>query len=144
MGSNNYEPLPEVLVPTMAEETQCCMADSDQSSPEEIVRMMLDVNLEKDADIERATRGQANYAVWYQERTLRITSSMFCRVCKRRATTLSDRLVSSIINQKMYCSIPKSCKWGKDNEEKAVNAYKRKMHDAGHFRSDSVNFRSCN
>ena len=87
---------------------------------------------EKAAELEESTREQSNSSQWYEERRIRITSSVFGRVCRRLPTTLPGPLVNSIVNQRMYQSMPLSCAWGKDNEKKALNAYKQTMHDKGH------------
>ena len=133
MRSNNCKPLPAPSVPSTAEVTGSCLVPSNPIlSPEEMVRKRLDVDLEQAARIERITRGQADSPIWYQEWAIRITSSFFSRVCKRLATTSPNCLVNTIINQRMYRSMPTACAWGRENEEKAVNAYKEKMQEAGH------------
>ena len=52
---------------------------------------------------------------------------------RRLPNTSSHALVNSIINQKMYRSMPIACAWGKSNKNKALNAYKLKLQEYGHF-----------
>ena len=40
--------------------------------------------------------------------------------------------MNSIFNQHMYRSIPLSCAWEKDNEDRALSAYKQECHERGH------------
>ena len=56
---------------------------------------------------------------------------IFSRVCKRRLTTSPISLVNSIINQRAYQSVPPSCAWGRDNEDKAVYAYLQLTQEKG-------------
>ena len=68
----------------------------------------------------------------YWERHYRITSSFFGRVCRRLSSTSPDSLVNYILNQCMYRSTPLSCAWGKDNENRALSAYKQERQERGH------------
>ena len=63
---------------------------------------------------------------------MRITASFFGCVCRRLATTPPDALVNSIINQKVHRSMPTACAWGKNNEVRAMDAYKLNMQEVGH------------
>ena len=40
--------------------------------------------------------------------------------------------MNSVLNQHMYRSMPLSCAWGKDNEDRALSAYKQEWHKRGH------------
>ena len=91
------------------------------------------ITSEQAAQIERNTRGRANSTIWYQESKTRVTASFFGRVCRRLPNTSSHALVNSVINQKIYRSIPIACAWGKSNENIALNAYKSKLQEYGHF-----------
>ena len=102
------------------------------ATPEENVWNRVIVNSQQAEKIEETTREQADSAIWFEERSMRITASFFGRVCQRLSTTSPDALINSIINQKKYRSLPIACAWGENNELRAINAYKLKMQEQGH------------
>ena len=85
------------------------------------------VTQERAAEMERKTRYQPKLLSWYEQRRCRITSSFFGRVCRRLSSTSPDSLVNSILNQRMYRSMPLSCAWGKDSEDRALSAYRQRV-----------------
>ena len=103
-------------------------------SPEEKVWSKLMVTQEQAAEIKRKTRDQSKSLPCCQERHCRITSSSFDRVGRTISSTSPDSLVKSILNQRMYRLMPLSCAWGKDNEDRALSAYKQEWHERGHCR----------
>ena len=83
--------------------------------------------------MERKTRYQSKSLSWYEECRCRITSSFFVESAGGFSVHQPDSLVNSILNQPMYRSMPLSSAWGKDNEERALSAYKQEWHERGHF-----------
>ena len=128
MRSNGCQPLPS----TSSETEESTVSQHPSSTPDEIVWNRVTVNSQQAIKIEEATRGQSDCAMWFQERSVRITASFFGRVCRRLATTPPDALVNSIINQKVHRSMPTACAWGKNNEVRAMDAYKLNMQEVGH------------
>ena len=77
-------------------------------SPEEEVWSKVMVTQEQAAEMEKKTKYQSRSLPWYEERHCRITSSFFGRVCMKLSSTSPDSLVNSILNQRMYRSMPLS------------------------------------
>ena len=63
------------------------------------------VSQELAAEMERKT-SQSKSLSWYEECRCRITSSFFGQVCRRLSSKSPDLLVNSILNQRMYQSMP--------------------------------------
>ena len=129
MRNNDCKPLPQSKLKiattattsaTSTAATTTVMNSASATSPtaEETMWGKPKVTSEQAAQIER-NRGQANSTIWYQEHKIRVTASFFGCVCRRLPNTSSHALVNSIINQKMYRSMPIACAWGKNNENKA-------------------------
>jgi len=74
-----------------------------------------------DSEIEKKTRGQSLCPLWAEERTKRIQSSMFGRICKATDRTDFTKLAASLVNPKPFTST--SVRHGTKYEPVAVNKY---------------------
>jgi len=79
---------------------------------------------EKVAEIEAATRGQADSELWQLMRNGRLTSSRFNEILKRRPTTDPRRLIRDIMGYNgPLKKVPPQIRWGRENEERARRCY---------------------
>jgi len=53
-------------------------------------------------NIEHRTRGQATNPDWHEERSLRLCSSNFGRICKAQSTETLHRLAQSLVSQQSF------------------------------------------
>ena len=90
----------------------------------------LEVTAEKSREIERNTREQRKYPLWFSVRRDRITASIFGAVLSRKPDTPPDCLVLSIIQSKSF-STP-ATEYGIEKEESAVKEYISHQHNHGH------------
>lgn len=74
------------------------------------------------AEIERLTRGQNKNPAWQVERTKRIQSSNFGKICKATAKRDMDKLASSLMEITNLNHI-RSIRHGIDNEDSAIKQY---------------------
>ncbi|SMN01597.1 hypothetical protein SPONL_2142 [uncultured Candidatus Thioglobus sp.] len=97
------------------------------SSQELMVK--LKVSQATQSEVQLKTKDQADCEMWYKLRSLRLTSSNFGRICKRRSNhdTLARELLSS--KKKLYNSkfMPLPLKWGKDHEPLAYVKYAQQL-----------------
>ena len=78
------------------------------------------ITAEAAADIEHKTRGQARNSQWHAERSLRLCSSNFGRICKA-SPSASVNLAKSLVCQYTFDS--RSLRHGRMNEQPALCAY---------------------
>ena len=90
----------------------------------------LEVTAEKSREIERNTREQRKFPLWFSVRRYRITASIFGAVLSCKPDTLPDCLVLSIIQSKSF-STP-ATEYGIEKEESAVKEYISHQHNHGH------------
>ena len=88
----------------------------------EKLKAMLDVSDSKHQEIEKNTRRQVECSEWFKERNMRLTSSNFGAVIKRRKQMYPKSLLNNIQKSSMG-KRPFACKWGKDNESAATKKY---------------------
>ena len=87
---------------------------------------LLNITQEKIDAIEERTKGQANNVTWKVERTRRLTSSMFGRICKATDRTDRDKLARSLTTLTNVKAAP--LEHGRRYENVAI---KRFMEDSG-------------
>ena len=77
-------------------------------------------------EIEKATREQSLSGRWFQERQLRLTSSKFGLIVKRK------RQHTSLVSQLLYKSVSakvSALQWGREHEADALNQYQQTLSD---------------
>ena len=80
--------------------------------------------------IEADTQGQAEAKLWYHHRRLRVTSSNFGKIAKRRATTPVAAQVKCLLYGKNLET--KAIRWGRSHEDEARKAYVQYLAENGH------------
>ena len=80
--------------------------------------------------IETDTQGQAEAKLWYHHRRLRVTSSNFGKIAKRRATTPVAAQVKCLLYGKNLET--KAIRWGCSHEDDARKAYVQYLAENGH------------
>jgi len=86
-------------------------------------RNVITATLEVATDIEHRTRGQATNPDWHEERSLRLCSSNFGRICKAQSTETLQRLAKSLVSQQSFST--RATRHGILNEQPAVTAYEK-------------------
>ena len=82
--------------------------------------------------IERETRGQSNSPLRFHSRRLRLTSSSFGLVCKRKLNISQTRFVqNNLLSPKDLSNLP-AIRYGISNETKAANKYAEYTTGIGH------------
>ena len=76
------------------------------------------------------TRQQADDSLWHQQRKLRLTSSNFGKVSKRRSTTPVANLVKSLLYGKLFST--EATRWGSAHEVDAKKQYLEYLRTEGH------------
>ena len=93
-------------------------------TPLEVEALMRSLHLsgEERQMIERSTRGQASSSLWHKLRKGRLTSSRFGDILRSRGSPVS--LLNQIMGyQEASPFMPPAVRWGRDNENKAQEAY---------------------
>ena len=80
--------------------------------------------------IEADTQGQAEAKQWYHHRRLRVTSSNFDKIAKRRATTPVAAQVKCLLYGKNLET--KAIRWGRTHEDNTQKAYVQYLTEKGH------------
>ena len=112
------------------------MEEDDFRKAAEIFRKNQQVDREKRHEIEKMTRGQHTNELWFIERRHRLTASKFGKVCKRRLTTKSTKLVAALLYPKTFTN--EAVTYGTLNEINAKKAYsklnpEKKLKECGLF-----------
>jgi putative phage-type endonuclease len=93
------------------------------------------INAETVSDIEKKTLGQSNNELWKEERSKRLTSSMFGKICKLTDRTDRNKLARSLLETKEIKSAP--LEHGCKHESVAVAEFMettgRTVHNCGLF-----------
>ena len=72
------------------------------------------------------TLGQSNCVSWYEERSRRITASLFGKVMKRKQSIHPTSIIKLMLEKhRKYGCTPTSLTWGIENESVAVQNYKQ-------------------
>jgi len=71
--------------------------------------------------IEHSTRGQAANPEWHEQRSLRLCSSNFGRICKAQSMATLERLAKSLVFQQSFST--RATRHGILNEQPALTAY---------------------
>ena len=77
--------------------------------------------------IEQASVDQSSDWMWHQQWKSRLTSSIFGVVAKRRPKTPTKNLVTTLLYKDKAINSP-SLRWGRENEDRARQAYTNKNH----------------
>ena len=81
-------------------------------------------------ELEEQTKDQSSSSLWFSARQNRITGSKCGRILiQQRKTT---PLLQSVIYPKPMLHVPKTIEWGRSNEKKACESYKKYMESNGH------------
>ncbi|KAK3106389.1 hypothetical protein FSP39_018991 [Pinctada imbricata] len=86
--------------------------------------MYSNITEEEVVKIEKYTRGQHNNDLWHEARKLRITSSNFGAVVKRKVSQ-PDNLLKTLLGYETFDN--KYVKWGRDHEPAARRSYANKF-----------------
>lgn len=87
-------------------------------------RIEIQVTLQRQIDIELATRSQADCPIWHTERQLRVTASKAGPICRLRETTNNSNILNEIFGRKRVLKTQQEAmQYGIDNEQRAINRY---------------------
>ncbi|XP_056645709.1 uncharacterized protein LOC130450968 [Diorhabda sublineata] len=81
----------------------------------------LHLSKEKCEILQNNTIGQADCLLWKEERSKRLTASVFGQICKQRANTHCAALVKTILYNPFHGNI--ATNWGKEHEKIAIRLY---------------------
>ena len=105
------------------------VSNTVKTTAEEILQK-LHLDNDQRQKLEEETRDQSSSAIWFQAHQNRITGSKCGRIIQQKAKTKA--LLQFVIYPKPMLHLPKAIQWGKDNEDKACQAYQKYMQDKGH------------
>jgi len=83
--------------------------------------LVLNITNDQISEIEVSTRGQSTNSAWLDERSKRIQSSFFGKICKATNKTDKDKLAHSLVNPTTFSTPSVLC--GRQYENVAVKKY---------------------
>ena len=116
------------------EQNSTDIPDMSEEALESVKQLFYDANVkvsaERAIEIEAQTHGQSKCGIWLQERHLRLTASNFGKVFSLRQTTVTDKILKSLLYSSW--SGNSHTEYGLNHEDATKADYIRYMQNKGH------------